>query len=136
MMQYYRSLTLCSGLLIAEESASDFICSDRPVFLFQIVDMMPYPQLPYTVTSAGLIIPNETVPPVHYELTMPLNPRMVLYGITPENACPIEYGDQMTVARINKKIIDAAVRQIYTSNLDFKFLDYDVMKSGWDLVDE
>ena len=123
-------------LLIAEESASGFICSDRPVFLFRIVDLMPYQQPRYTVTLAGLIIPNETVPPVHYELTMPLNPRMALYGTTPENSFPIEYGDQMTVAHINKRIIDAAARQIYCSNLDFKFFDNEVMKSGWDLVDE
>ena len=123
-------------LLIAEESASDFICSDRPVFLFKIVDLMPYQQPRYKVTQAGLLIPNETVPSVHYELTMPLNPRMALYGTTPENCFPIEYGDQMTVACINKRTIDAATRQIYCSNLDFKFLDNEVMKSGWDLVDE
>ena len=123
-------------LLIVEENASDFICSDRPVFLFEIVDLMLYQQPRYTRTPAGLIIPNECVPPVHYELTMPLNPRMALYATTPENSFPIEYGDQMTVAHINKRIIDAAARQIYCSNLDFKFLDNEVMKSGRDLVDE
>ena len=123
-------------LLIVEENANDFICSDRPVFLFEIVDPMLYQQPRYTRTPAGLIIPNEWVPPVHYELTMPLNPRMALYATTPENSFPIEYGDQMTVAHINKRIIDAAARKIYCSNLDFKFLENEIMKSGRDLVDE
>lgn len=49
---------------------------------------------------------------------------------------PIECGDQMTVAFVNKRIIDAAAKQIYCSNLDFKFLDNGVMKNGRELVDE
>ena len=128
------------SLVIAEDSVSDFISSDRPAFLFKITDLIPYPQSRYITTPAGLILPNR-IPPlrsdmVNFELTMSLNPRMVIYATTSENPFPIEYGDQMTVARINGRTIDAAARQVYCSNIDFKFLDNEVMKGGRDLVDE
>ena len=128
------------SLVIAEDDASDFICSDRPAFLFRIVDMMLGPQPPYTTTPAGLIIPNK-VPQrrvpwlVNFELIVPLNSRMAVYATSPENSFPIEYGDQIAVACINKRMIDAAARHIYCSNLDFKFLDSETMRSGRDLVD-
>ena len=128
------------SLLIAENEASDFICSDRPVSLFRNVDLIPCPQPAYAITPSGLILPNETASAgfavENLELTMPVNPRMAIYATTPGNPSPIEYGDQMAVACINKRIIDAAARQIYCSNLDFKFLDGETMKSGMDLVDE
>ena len=129
------------SLLIAENEASDFICSDRPVSLFRIVDMMSGPQSPYTTTPAGLIIPNQAPQPgvpwlVNFELTIPLNPRMAIYATTPDNSSPIEYGDKMTVACINGRTIDAAARQIYCESLDFEFLDGETMKTGRDLVDE
>ena len=129
------------SLLVAENDASDFICSDRPASLFRLVDMIPGTQSPYTTTSAGVIIPNK-VPQrgvpwlVNFELIVPLNPRMAIYATTPDNPSPIEYGDRMTVACINKRIMDAAARQIYCSNLDFKFLDGETMKSGRHLVVE
>ena len=127
-------------LIIAEDNASDFICSDRPVFLFRIVDMIPAPQLSYTTTPAGLIIPNEAPPTrgplVNFELTVPLNPRMAIYATTPENPLPVRYGDQMTVARINERTINAAARQIYCANLDFKFLDGKTIRDGRYLVDQ
>jgi hypothetical protein len=133
------ALAIYNAGLVAENGASDFICSDRPVFLFRIVDLMPYPQPPYVTTPAGLILPNETLPErgpmVNFELTMPLNPRMAIYATTPENPVPIQCGDQRTVACINGRTIDAAARQIYCPNLDFKFLDGETMRSGRDLVD-
>ena len=126
------------SLLVTEDGTNDFICSDRPIFLFRIVDAIPCPQPPYTTTPAGLIIPNKAPPMkgamVNYELTMPLNPRMTIYATTPENPFPIERGDQITVACINNRTIDAAARQIYCSNLDFKFLNGETMKSGRDLI--
>ena len=70
------------SLVIAEDGANDFICSDRPVFLFRNVDLIPCPQPAYTTTPAGLILPNKTPqttgPVVHFELTIPLNPRMAI----------------------------------------------------------
>ena len=128
------------SLVIAENDTSDFICSDRPVFLFRIVDLMPFPQPPYTTTPAGLILPNKTPqttgPVVHFELTMPLNPCMAIYATTPDNLFPIEYGDKKTIACINGRTIDAAARQIYCPNLDFKFLEGETIKSGRDLVNQ
>ena len=128
------------SLVIAETGANDFICSDRPVFLFRNVDLIPCPQPAYTITPSGLILPNET-PPTGFavenlELTMPVNPRMAIYATTPGNPSPIEYGDQMTIACINKRTIDAAARQIYCPNLDFKFLEGGTIRGGRDLVDE
>ena len=128
------------SLVIAEDGANDFICSDRPVFLFRNVDLIPCPQPAYTITPSGLILPNETASAgfavEHLELTMPVNPRMAIYATTPGNPSPIEYGDQMTIACINKRTMDAAARQIYFSNLDFKFLEGETIKSGKDLIDE
>ena len=128
------------SLVIAENDTSDFICSDRPVFLFWIVDLVPFPQPPYTTTPSGLILPNKTPqttgPMVNFELTMPLNPRMAIYATTPNNPFPIEYGDKKTIACINGRTIDAAARQIYCSNLDFKFLEGETIKSGSDLVSQ
>ena len=127
------------SLIIAETGANDFICSDRPVFLFRNVDLIPCPQPAYTITPSGLILPNETAPAgfavENLELTMPINPRMAIYATTPGNPSPIEYGDQMTIACINKRTIDATARQIYCSNLDFEFLDSETMRSGRELVD-
>ena len=128
------------SLVIAENDTSDFICSDRPVFLLQIVDPVPFPQPPYTTTPAGLILPNKipqkTGAVVHFELTMPLNPRMAIYATTPDNLFPIEYGDKKTIACINGRTIDTAARQIYCPNLDFKFLEGETIKSGRDLVNQ
>ena len=126
--------TMTWSLVIAKEGETDFICSDLPAVLFKVVNLIPHLQLPYTITPAGLILPNETTPinntTESLELTMPLNPRMAIYATT----FPTEY--QMSPACINKRTIDAAARQIYCSNLDFKFLDNEVMKSGRELVDE
>lgn len=109
------------SLVITEEDETDFICSDLPAVLFRIVNTI-------------LPVPNETDLTGNIteslELTMPLNPRMAIYATT----FPTEY--QMSPACINKRTIDASMRHIYCSNLDFKFFDNEVMKSGWDLVDE
>ena len=127
------------SLVIAENNVGDFICSDRPVALFKFVDRMLCPQPSYTTTPAGIILPNENPPTevtmVNFELTMPLNPRMAIYATTPENPSPVTHGNQMNVALINKRTIDAAARQIYCSNLDFKYLDNGVVKCGSDLIE-
>lgn len=126
--------TMDWSLIIAEEGETDFVCSDLPAVLFKIMNRIPHLQLPYTITPAGLILPNETVPINHttesLELTMPLNPRMAVYATT------FPTGYQMSPAYINMRTIDASMRHIYCSSLDFKFFDNEVMKSGWDLVDE
>lgn len=113
--------TMDWSLIIAEEDETDFVCSDLPAVLFKVVNtILPVPN---ETDSTG----NTTV---SHELTMPLNPRMAIYATT----FLTEY--QMPPACINKRTIDASVRHIYCSNLDFKFFDNEVMKNGWDLVDE
>lgn len=109
------------SLVIAEENETDFICSDLPVVLFKVVNKIL--SAPNGTDSTGTITES-------LELTMPLNPRMAIYATT----FPTEY--QMNPACINKRTVDAAARHIYCSNLDFKFFDNGVIKSGWDLVDE
>ena len=116
------------SLFIAEESASDFVCSDRPVALVSIGDPPKDPDHPYNFGGPGLA-QSDT------ELTMPLNRRMVLFAVFGGSSYTGTV-DEMTIACINKRTIDAAARQIYCSNLDFKFLDNGVIKSGRDLVDE
>ena len=126
--------TMDWSLVIAEEGETDFVCSDLPAVLFKVVNLIPHLQLPYTITPAGLLLPNETAPinntTESLELTMPLNPRMAIYATT------FPTGYEMSPAYINKRTIDASTRHIYCSNLDFKFFENEVMKSGWDLVDE
>ena len=125
--------TMDWSLVIAEEGETDFVCSDLPAVLFKVVNLIPHLQLPYTITSAGLILPNEATrinnTTESLELTMPLNPRMAIYATT------FPTGYQMSPAYINKRTIGASTRHIYCSNLDFKFCDNEVMKSGWNLVD-
>ena len=113
--------TMRWSLVIAEESETDLICSDFPAVLFSVVNTIspaPHETIPINNTTESL------------ELTMPLNPRMALYATT----FPTEY--QMSPACINKRTIDASMRHIYCSNLNFQFFDNEVMKNGWDLVDE
>ena len=112
------------SLLIAEEGTSNFVCSDRPVVLFNIIDPPQPRQFSNTLTE----------PPVtDTELTMPLNLRMAL-NATFKDPSAIAIVGERTVAGINERTILAAERQIYCSHLDFKFLDGEEMKSGRDLV--
>ena len=113
--------TMDWSLVIAEEDETDFICSDLPAVLFDVVNTVL--SAPNKTSLAGIIKKSR-------ELTVPLNPRMAIYATN----FPTEY--QMSPACINKRTIDASMRHIYCSNLDFKFFDNEVMKSGWDLVDE
>ena len=113
--------TIDWSLVIAEEGETDFICSDLPAVLFRVVNTI----LPASneADSTGNITKS-------LELTMPLNPRMAIYATT------FPTGYQMSPACINKRTVDASMRHIYCSNLDFKFFDNGVMKSGGNLVDE
>ncbi len=112
------------SLLIAETGTSNFVCSDRPVVLFNIIEP------PYLQYSS--IAPTEpTVTDI--ELTMPLNLRMAL-NATFKDPSAIAIVDERIVAGINERTILAAERQIYCPHLDFKFLDGEEMKSGRDLV--
>ena len=113
--------TMDWSLVIAEEGETDLICSDLPVVLFRVVNtILP---APHETHSTGYTTES-------LELTMPLNPRMAIYATD----FPTEY--KMRPACINKRTIDASMRHIYCSNLDFKFFDNEVMRSGLDLVDE
>jgi len=112
------------SLIIAEEGASNFVCSDRPVVLFEISDP-PLPQH-YSNTPTKPIVRD-------LELTVPLNPRMALYA-TFEDPSVIVTASERNVAFINGRTIQAATRQIYCSHLDFTFLDNEEIKSGRDLV--
>lgn len=112
------------SLLIAEAGTSNFVCSDRPVVLFNIIEP------PYLRYSS--IAPTEpTVTDI--ELTMPLNLRMALYATFGDPPF-IATASERDVAFINGRTIHAATKQIYCSHLDFKFLDNDEMKSGRNLV--
>lgn len=112
------------SLLIAEEGASNFVCSDRPVVLFNIIDPPHLRQSSNTLTEPTV---------TDTELTMPLNLRMAV-NATFKDPSAIAIIDERTVAGINERTILAAERQIYCPHLDFKFLDGEEMKSGRNLV--
>ena len=127
------------SLLIAEDNASDFITSDRPVILFRNITQVPDKLPRYITTESGLILPTPT-PGLHVDLdlTMSLNPRMAFYATEPNNPLPIVCADRNTVSLINERIINASAKHIYCANLDFEYLDNDndQIKSGRDLIDE
>ena len=112
------------SLIIAEEGTSNFVCSDRPVVLFDIIN--PPHQCPYSNTPTKPIVKD-------LELTMPLNLRMALHATFGDPAV-IATASERDVAFINGRTIHAATKQIYCSHLDFKFLDNEEMKSGRDLI--
>ena len=112
------------SLLISEEDTSNFVCADRPVVLFEIIE--PPHQRHYSNTATKPIVKD-------LELTMPLNRRMALYA-TFEDPSFVATGSERDVAFINGRTIHAATKQIYCANLDFKFLDNEEMKSGRDLI--
>ena len=112
------------SLLLAEAGRSNFVSSDRPAVLFEIID--PPHQRHYSNTPTKPIVKD-------LELTMPLNLRMALYA-TFEDPPFIATASERDVAFINGRTIHAATRQIYCSHLDFKFLDNEEMKSGRDLI--
>ena len=115
-------------LLIAEDDVSDFVCSDRPVALISIGDPPENPNHPYNIGVPGLGMQNT-------ELTVPLNRRMALAAAFENHTC-VATVDEKVVAEINARTIHFAAKHIYCSNLDFKFLDNGVMKSGRDFIDE
>ena len=114
------------SLFIAEEGASDFVCSDRPIALITIGDSPQNPDHPYNIGGPGLAQSNT-------ELTMPLNRRMSLFGAFNIPSYVGMAGEKM-IADFNSNTILYAKRQIYCSNLGFKFLDNEEIKSGRDLV--
>ena len=116
------------SLFVAEEGASDFVCSDYPVALISTGDPPENPYHPYNIGGPGLAQKNT-------ELTVPLNRRMALIA-TFENESCIATADEKIVAEINARTIHFATRQIYCSNLDFKFWDDGGLKSERDLFDE
>ena len=125
------------SLLIAEDNAGDFITSDRPVIFFRNNTFVPDTLPRYITNPSGLILPTPTPGLyVNHDITMSLNPRMAFYATEPNNPMPIEHADRKAVANINKRIIDAAVKQIYCANLDFEYLDNDQIHSGRELIDE
>ena len=114
------------SLFVAEEDASDFVCSDRPVALISIGDPPENPDHPYNFGVPGLAHSDT-------ELTVPLNSRMALFAVL-DGSSYTRTVDEMTVARVNERTICSAMRQVYSSNLDFKFLDGETIRSGRDLV--
>ena len=114
------------SLFIAEEGASDFVCSDHPVALITIGDPPQNPDHPYNIGGPGLAQSNT-------ELTMPLNRRMALFGAFNIPSYVGMAGEKM-IADFNSNTILYAKRQIYCSNLGFKWLDNEEIKSGRDLV--
>ena len=112
------------SLLLAEAGRSNFVSSDRPAVLFEIID--PPHQRHYSNTPTKPIVND-------LELTMPLNLRMALYA-TFGDPPSIATASERDIAFINGRTIHAATRQIYCSHLDFKFLDNEEMKSGRDLI--
>ena len=114
------------SLFIAEEDASDFVCSDRPVALVTIGDPPQNPDHPYNIGGPGLSQSNT-------EMTMPLNRRMALFGSFKIPSYVSTVGEKI-IADFNANTILSAAKQIYCSNLDFKFLDDEDIKNGRDLV--
>ena len=110
------------SLWIAVEGTSDFVCSDHPVVFVRTPDN---PNYLYTDPELGMR---------HTELIVPLNRRMALAS-TAEGGFDVAMVDEDTIATINALTMDSAARQIYCSNLDFKFWDNGEIKSGGDLVD-
>ena len=110
------------SLWIANEDSSDFVCSDHPVVFVRTPDN---PDYLYAHPEIGMR---------HTELIVPLNRRMALAS-TAEGGFDVAMVDEDTIATINALTIDSAARQIYCSNLNFKFLDNGEVKSGGDLVD-
>lgn len=115
------------SLFIAEKDVSDFVCSDHPIALISIGDPPKDPDHPYNSGGPGLAQSNT-------ELTLPLNRRMALF-FTFETLPDVYTVDDKVIANVNIRTILSAARQIYCSNLDFKFLDNGVMRSGKELVD-
>ena len=114
------------SLFIAEEDASDFVCSDRPVAFAWIEDPPQNPDHPYNIGGPGLAQSGT-------EMTIPLNRRMVLVGSFKIPSYVSTVGEK-GIADVNDRIILSATKQIYCSNLDFKFLDGEDIKSGRNLV--
>ena len=116
------------SLFVAEEGASDFVCSDRPVALISTEDPPKNPDHPYNIGLPGLGMENS-------ELTMPLNRRMALFS-TFEIPSYIRTVDEKVIGNVNIRTMLSATRQIYCSNLNFKFLEGETIKSGSDLVSQ
>ncbi len=114
------------SLFISAKGASDFVCSDRPVALVTIGDPPQNPNHPYNIGGPGLAQSNT-------KLTMSLNRRMALFGAFNIPSC-VRTADEKMVADFNANTIHFATKQIYCSNLNFKFLDNAKIKSGSDLV--
>ncbi|MYC75038.1 DUF4238 domain-containing protein [Candidatus Poribacteria bacterium] len=115
------------SLFIAEKGASDFVCSDRPVALISIGDPPENPDHSYNFGGPGLAQSNT-------KLTLPLNRRMALFS-TFEPLPDVHTVNDKVIADVNIRTILSAARQIYCSNLDFKFLDNGVMRDGKEFVD-
>ena len=115
------------SLFIAEEGAGDFVCSDHPVALVWIEDPPQNPDHPYNIGDPGLAQSGT-------EMTIPLNRRMVLVGSFKIPSYVSTVGEK-GIADVNDRTIRCAAKQIYCSNLDFKFLDDEDIKSEKDLVD-
>ncbi len=114
------------SLFVAEEGASDFVCSDRPVALISIGDPPENPDHPYNFGGPGLAHSDT-------ELTVPLNSRMALSATFEIPSC-LRTVDERIIANVNLRTMLSATRQVYSSNLDFKFLDGETIRSGRDLV--
>ena len=116
------------SLFVAEKGASDFVCSDHPVALISIGDPPENPDHPYNIGGPGLA-------QCYTELTLPLNRRMALFS-TFEIPSYVRTVDEKVIGNVNIRTMLSATRQIYCSNLNFKFLEGETIKSGSDLVSQ
>ena len=115
------------SLMIAAEGTSDFVCCDRPVALVRTdIESLDNSYHPYA--RPGLDMPNT-------ELTVPLNRRMALVA-TFDRKSYVATVSEETVSEFNARAIDSAARQIYCSDLSFKFSDNGEIKSGSDFVNQ
>lgn len=113
------------SLLIAAKDSSDFVCSDRPVALVRTdIESLDNPYHPDALP--GLDMPNT-------ELTVPIN-RCITLVATFEHKSNVATVSEETIAEFNARTIHFAARQIYCSDLDFKFSDNGEIRSGRDLV--
>lgn len=99
------------SLLVAEDDAGDFICSDNPVGLHSLLPPPPEYVSPFFSHEDTIV-------------TFPLTRELALKGIyTEDNSyLSIEYVPLQLVAGVNSQTMEKAVRYFYSHKDDFSFI--------------
>lgn len=104
-------------LHVVRDSSSEFICSDGPVVLTW-TGPIPY--------SRNM---NPGLAHTHAELTIPITRRMCLVskhrgckGLLPPDGQKVVPASEVTVAKINRRTLDWAYREVYSASKDFLWI--------------